>query len=230
MKEIFDNYIENAFDGFHQAEFKIQQFSHNYQRYFPKHRSDSVLDIGIGRGEMLTCFSNSKLNYLGIDISPSTVNYCKSLNLNCELTDNTTQWLKQNPTKYSLITCLDVLEHIPKEEVIDFLTKIKSSLSNEGIFIVQVPNLQSPFGYLHHFNDFTHVNGFVEHSLRQVLITAGFKDLQFFGFEDIYYNTLKSKIRRIARFFFRGTVRVLRAINGNPNPKILDPVMYCIAK
>jgi len=230
MKEIFDNYVESSFDGCHQATFKFKQFESNYRKYFPVDRSLDVLDIGIGRGEMLTCMRDWGFNYLGVDISPSTVKFCKSIQLKCEVTDDTIVWLTNNYEKFSLITCLDVLEHVPRDQTIDFLKAIRASLKTGGTAIIQVPNLQSPFGYLHHFNDFTHVSGFVEHSLSQVLLIAGFSEFDFHGFEEVFPTSFKQSVRLIIRFFYRKVVRLMRTINANPNPEVLDPVMYVVVK
>jgi len=230
MRDIFDNYVETSFDGPQQATFKFKQFELNYKKYFPKEKTSLVLDIGIGRGEMLSCMRDWGFNYQGVDISPSTVRFCKTLKLSCEVADDTVKWLSKNTEKFSLITCLDVLEHVPHDQTIDFLKAMRASLTNEGLAIIQVPNLQSPYGYLHHFNDFTHVSGFVEHSLAQVLLASGFKDFKFYGFEEIFPTTIKNRIRLILRFFYHKFVRFLRAINSNPNPLILNPVMFVVAR
>lgn len=230
MKEIFDNYVEISFDGFRQAKFKFRQFELNYRRYFPDDKSVAVVDIGIGRGEMLTCMRDWGFNYRGVDISPSTVRFCRSLGLNCEAVEDTAAWLRSNENKFSIITCLDVLEHVPRDHTIDFLRAIRYGLHENGCAIIQVPNLQSPFGYLHHFNDFTHVSGFVEHSLEQVLLAAGFRDLEFHGFEEIYKSGMKQNLHKLIRYFYREAVRFLRRVNCNPNPEILDPVFYVVAR
>lgn len=230
MKEIFENYVEISFDGFEQAEFKFKQFDINYKGYFPKEKSSMVLDIGIGRGEMLSCMQGWGFNYQGVDISPSTVRFCQSLNLNCQVVADTVAWLIDNKDKFSLITCLDVLEHVPRDNTVEFLRAIRSGLCEDGCAIIQVPNLQSPFGYLHHFNDFTHVSGFVEHSLAQVLLAAGFREFEFHGFEEIYKTGVKPSIHKLIRFLYRKSVRFLRTVNLNPNPEILDPVLYVVAK
>ena len=154
-----------------------------------------VLDIGVGRGEMLSCMKEWGLNYQGIDISPSKIRFCQSLKLNCEVIDDTIDWLHKNREEFEIITCLDVLEHIPKNETIEFLKAIRSSLKRDGKAIIQVPNLQSPFGYLHHFNDFTHLNGYVEHSLAQVLLAAKFERFEFFVFEEINNYDYKENVR-----------------------------------
>ena len=229
MQEIFKNYIDNSFVGHFQADFKLRQFELNYKKHFNNSESLRTLDIGVGRGEMLSCMKIWGHNYYGIDISPSTVKFCKKLNLLCEHVDDTEFWLKNHQKQFDIITCLDVLEHIPKENLINFLKAIHNSLNKDGIAIFQVPNLQSPFGYLHHFNDITHVCGFVEHSLNQVLLTTGFKKLSFFGFEEFYEKTPKILFKKILRFFYRKLIRFLRTINANPNPCILDPVISVVA-
>jgi len=229
MQEIFDKYIDNSFDSQYQADFKFHQFELNYKKFFYKNVPLKVLDIGVGRGEMLSSMKNWGHNYHGIDISPSTVEFCKKLDLSCELTDNTELWLKKNQNQFEIITCLDVLEHIPKNRLIHFLEAIRNSLSKDGFAIFQVPNLQSPFGYLHHFNDITHISGFVEHSLNQVLLSAGFNKVLYYGFEELYEKTPKIILKKILRYYYRKIIRLLRTINANPNPQILDPVFYAVA-
>jgi len=230
MKEIFDKYIETSFDGFAQAEFKFKQFEYNYKKYFSPVPSSKILDIGVGRGEMLSCMRDWGYAYHGIDISESTIKYCKSRKLNCEIVRDTAEWLTDNQVKYDLITCLDVVEHVPRDKVIDFLSAIHSNLSDGGKAIIQVPNLQSPYGYLHHFNDFTHVSGFVEHSLAQVLIASGFTRFTFSGFEELVFDGYKQNILKGLRSSYWLFVRFLRRINNNPNPKILNPVFFAVAE
>lgn len=230
MKEIFDKYVETSFDGREQAVFKFAQFNNNYRIFFPEDKSKLVLDIGVGRGEMMVCMRDWGYNYQGVDISPSTVGFCQMLGLNCAVVDDTESWLSKNQGKFSLITCLDVLEHVPRAQTIGFLKAIRASLVEDGKAIIQVPNLQSPFGYLHHFNDFTHVSGFVEHSLAQVLLAAGFQEMKFYGFEEIYKTGAKQRAQKIVRWGYRKAVRFLRALNANPNPDILAPVLYVITR
>ena len=229
MQEIFENYIDNSFDSHHQADFKLRQFDLNYKIHFNNSETLRTLDIGVGRGEMLSCMKIWGHNYYGIDISPSTVKFCKKLNLLCEHVDDTEFWLKNHQNQFDIITCLDVLEHIPKERLIQFVEAIRNSLIKDGLAIFQVPNLQSPFGYLHHFNDITHISGFVEHSLNQVLLSAGFNKMLFYGFEELYEKTPKIIAKKILRFFYRKIIRFLRTINANPNPCILDPVFFVVA-
>jgi 2-polyprenyl-3-methyl-5-hydroxy-6-metoxy-1,4-benzoquinol methylase len=231
MKELFDNYIENAFGEFKQAEFKLEQFSFNYKKYMPKDKNAKLLDIGVGRGEMLSFFKNQGyVNYLGIDISRSCVDFCKSLGLNVELVDSISSFLKDKPETYDLITMIDVLEHIPKDEVIPTLKAINNSLKSGGILIIQVPNLNSPEGFLHMFNDFSHLNGFNEHSLSQVLIASGFKHFHFQPFETIIGNQLKKMIKRFLRACIYFKYKLERKITENVSYSIMTPVFFTIVR
>jgi SAM-dependent methyltransferase len=230
MKEVFDNYIENVFGVGGQALFKLQQFENNYRPLFPSNSDAALLDIGIGRGEMLSCMKKwGYTNFRGVDISPSTVAFCSSLGLPCEQVEDTTTWLRENVKSFDFITLLDVLEHIKKEEIVSFLKTLKGALKPDGVLIVQVPNMQAPDSQLHRYNDFTHEVGFVENSLRQTLQVAGFSSISLHGFEDSISLATREKIRLVLRPLFWSCVRMLRKLNGNLSPKILYPVFYAVA-
>lgn len=231
MKKIFDNYIDNAFGGVReQAIFKIQQFKINYKKFFPKDPGATVLDIGIGRGEMLTCMKEWGYAYHGIDITLSTVDYCRSLGLSCEKTDSTTEWLRAHRNTYDVITLLDVVEHVKKEDVIEFISAIHDALQPGGTVIVQTPNMQSPDPNLHRYNDLTHEFGLTEHSFGQLLTESGFKHYEMYGFEWFTGNKLKHKLGKLLRFLAFRYTHISRRVTGNLNPKILHPVFFAVAR
>ena len=231
LKEILDSYIKVAFGSYEQAGFKFKQFEVNYKRFFPSGRDAMVLDVGIGRGGRLTCMKNwGYKNYLGVDISPDTINFCKFLGLNCVLVEDAPAWLGDKKDTFELITLLDVLEHVRKEETVGFLKALRASLKDGGLLIIQTPNLQAPDGQLHRYNDFTHEVGYIEHSLQQVLMAAGFKDIKFGGFEEFTIGIWKEKILKVLRKLYWFYVKKTRLINGNMNPDILNPVFFAVAK
>ena len=232
MNEVLDNYIDTSFDSdYLQCKPKFAIYEANYRCYFPADLQARILDIGIGRGEMLSSvkmwgYSNSQ----GIDISPQVINHCKKLELPCCLVTDTDGWLREHLNEFSLITMLDVLEHIPKRRLVATLAAARKSLVEDGILIIQVPNLQSPDGYLHRYNDITHEVGFLEHSLEQVLRSAGFRNYLLQGLEEILGNGLSPLGKRFLRFIYYSHVRFRRHITANLNPRILTPVFFAVAK
>lgn len=230
MKEIFDDYVTTSFGEHVQASFKFFQFERNYRSFFPKDPDAPLLDVGIGRGEMLSCMKKwGYTNFRGIDISRSTVAFCISLGLPCEQVESTIDWLQDHIMEFSMITLLDVLEHVPKAETLSFLAALRDALLPDGRVIIQVPNMQAPDAQLHRYNDFTHETGFTEHSLRQVLMTAGFSHISIQGFEDSASHTARERFRLFLRPFYWQFVRLIRRLNGNLSPEILNPVFFAIA-
>lgn len=233
MREILDAYVETSLnDGALFSEEKVSQFSRNYRRFFPSDSSAAVLDIGIGRGEMLGLMRQWGFHrYHGIDVSPSTVAHCRARGLTCELTDDCGGWLKEHPGTYAVITLLDVIEHLEKPALIPFLRAIHEALIPGGILIVQTPNLQAPEAYLHRYQDITHHVGFGEHALRQVALAAGFVSIECFGFETMVFlgwtriRSYSDLSRRLVRTALFPVIRLMRLIVGNPNPRILHPVL-----
>ena len=231
MKEIFDDYLRISLGEEAQATRKFQQFERNYRGFFPADEQAPVLDIGVGRGEMLSCMKNwGYANYLGIDIAPTTVAFCTRLGLNCRQVEDSTQFLLQQPQRYAVITLIDVLEHIKKDQVMAFLVALRAALRPGGVAIIQVPNLQAPDGQLHRYNDITHEVGYIEHSLAQVLMAAGFVHFRFQGFEEFVFGTPVEWLRRFFRALHWLAVRFLRGVDGNINPAILHPVFCAIAR
>lgn len=231
MKEILDNYVENTLGEKKQAQFKFKQFEYNYKKYFPVNTEALILDIGIGRGEMLTSMKNwGYKNYLGVDISKSTVEFCQSIDLNCELINNTTEWLNQNPEKFELITLLDVLEHFPKNETMAFLAALKNALVKGGVLIIQTPNLQAVEPMLLRYTDFTHEFGYTENSLGQVLTATGFESIEFVGFEENVFGGFRAFKRNFFRTLIWKHARFKRRMTGTKNPKILHPVFSAITR
>ena len=232
MDEIIKNYMATSLDAMSMEEAnKIKKFEHNYAAILPEDRDAILLDIGVGRGEMLMCQARWGYRHArGIDISPSTIQHCQSLGLDCELVEDTVSYLSRNPETFDGITLLDVLEHVEKKDTISLLKAVRNSLKPGGFVIIQVPNLAAPDGFLIRYHDFTHEVGFTEISLRQVLIAGGFKDFFLKGLEEFWGNSWKTRCGRFLRGVYWRKVRIERRLNTNSNPKILNPVLFAVAK
>lgn len=228
--DYFESYIETQL-GEKQLEFKFKRIVYNYRRFFPIATGSKVLDIGIGCGEMLSAFKQMGYkNYQGIDISPSTISFCQRLGLNCTLISSTEDFLNNHGNHFDLITLCDVLEHIDKPKLIEFVRPLHHAIKPNGTIIIQVPNAQSPEPALHRYNDMTHETSFTENSLRQLLTVAGFKNIKFYPYEIIIGISIQDTIRKIIREGYLKTVHLRRILTGDIHPKILSPIFFAVAK
>ena len=231
MNEIFEDYLGYVWGEAKQATFKFKQFTYNYRRYLPRSKKVSLLDVGPGRGEMLSMMKRwGYRDALGVDISPTIVKFCRSLGLNCLEVKDTISWLRHHKGKFAFISALDVVEHFPKEQVIPLLKALRLALAPGGSLLIQIPNMQSVNSNIPRYDDFTHEVGFTEASLGQVLRAAGFKKFFVNGFEELVLGGFKEKIVKILRSINWRQVRLFRVINGDANCQILHHVFYAVAK
>jgi hypothetical protein len=82
--------------------------------------------------------------------------------------------------KYELIIANDIVEHLTKNEVIQFLDAVFAALRPGGKVIVNTENAASLFGASRVFIDFTHEQGFTPISLSQVLRVCGFNEVRIY--------------------------------------------------
>lgn len=226
--DIYENYINIGLGAGQQTVAKIRQFEKNYKLFFPTDKEDGILDIGPGKGEMLTCLSGlGYANLQAVDISASVVHYIKELGFNGFLANDLPNFLKGQ--KYALITMCDVVEHIPKNQVIEILTAVRKALTEDGILIVQVPNMQSITANIFLYDDFTHETGYTERSLAQLLKLAGFSSVECRGF-DFLDNSLKSKVQSVMQKCLWFFVRTARKINGTMPHRLLQPVFFAVVR
>jgi 2-polyprenyl-3-methyl-5-hydroxy-6-metoxy-1,4-benzoquinol methylase len=201
-------------------------------KFFPSDRKANILDLGCGYGA-LEYFANKRgyKNIKGIDFSEQQVALSKKLGISGvdygELFDSIRS---KNDSSLDLVISLDVIEHLTKEELIKLADNVYRVLKPGGGWLIHVPNASSPFFGEIRYGDFTHEQAFTTQSIRQLLISCGFKN---FLFEESgpRIHSFKSFIRVIFWKFFRLILNVFNAAEtGHYNKRaILNRNMYAIS-
>jgi SAM-dependent methyltransferase len=231
MSIFFDSYAEHAFSASAGETKKKEWFFYNYTPFLPKNRKAQILDIGFGMGEALTGLKEKGYTGChGIDISKSVVDRGMDAGLSCELVGDVPRWLDGRTGTYDRIFMIDVIEHIPKNEVVRYLQAVKQALNSNGILIIQTPNLQSPEGHLHRYNDFSHEFGYTEHTLQQLLYTAGYADCHFFPVEEIIEDTeVSNRLKRLRKVYW-ALCEGFRVITNNMSAsRLMSPFVAAVA-
>jgi trans-aconitate methyltransferase len=131
-----------------------------------------LLEIGCGNGALLYCL-REKLNFkniTGIDLSPVDIARAREKLPDVELLCcDANDYLEQNKNVFDFIILKAVLEHIPKENILPFLCLLNESLTEQGVVIVDVPNMDWILSGHERYMDFTHEVGFTRESLGQVM-------------------------------------------------------------
>ncbi|MBI5375539.1 MAG: class I SAM-dependent methyltransferase [Candidatus Schekmanbacteria bacterium] len=167
----------------------------HYSKLLPDNKHASIIDIGCGSGSFV--YFLKKLGYentSGIDISPEQIQVAKNLGLtDVECSDNII-YLKGKQNAYDVVIIKDLIEHYPKESIMELLDLVFDALKPGGKVIIQTPNAESPFGSRFRYYDFTHSVAFTKSSLSQVLRATGYENVSFYAMGPVPHG-IKSFIR-----------------------------------
>jgi len=207
-----------------------------FRRFFcpllPAQKDVSILDIGCGYGEFLYFLQNEGYSKTqGIDLNPQQVEVGSALgvlNLRC---GDMWKFLGETDQSFDLITAIDVLEHIPKGQVLDFLDLVYAALFPGGIFLCQVPNLAAFYTPLFYM-DFSHETPFTATSLKQALQLAGFANVKVSPMGPVIHGA-KSAIRFLLWKGIADGMRFIQTVEGGPRDpldSIYTAAIYATAR
>ena len=148
---------------------------------FPKDKSIRIADLGCGYGLFLdACRRLGYLNYEGVELLEKFVNYAnKELGLKTVARDDIFHFLEsKSDGYYDVVTAFNIVEHIKKEKVQYLLDLINKKMRHGGIFIMEVPNADSPRGIHTFYSDLTHEFAFSRTLAQELLHVAGFDKIQ----------------------------------------------------
>lgn len=174
----------------------------------------NILDVGCGFG--LAIYAFNKIGYKkakGIDISPEQLKVAQDNGLDVSLVEDSIKWLLKHEGQFDVITCFDVIEHIPVEQQLQFSRAINIALKNGGKFVCTVPNANSTFATRWRYIDWTHYSSFSEHSIEFLLLNSYFSSVNVVNLDipiklEFPYFFSKAFIRFILFKFIRGFRRL----------------------
>jgi SAM-dependent methyltransferase len=130
--------------------------------------SDRILEIGFGAGHFLDWARAKGFRITGTEIIPEMIEAARNrghLILN--------DLFEQTDHKFDVVVTLDVLEHIPHDELARMLTRVRQLLNPGGRLVARFPNGDSPFNGRYQNGDATHVKPLSAGSLAQIAMTTG---------------------------------------------------------
>ena len=159
---------------------KIAGYDAWYGGCLPEDRNAAIFDFGCGYGDFLEYLRlKGYTNISGGDISPECVRKASErLGVLLEIIDDVKSFSESHKGRYDCVNLKDVVEHIDKPHLVEFLARIKTTLKPEGFVIVSCPQMCGFTSLYTLYDDFTHKTLFTENSLRYVLAAAGFSRIE----------------------------------------------------
>lgn len=143
-------------------------------------KGGAVLDVGCSSGAFLSTLRGGSWKLYGIERELSTAEQAKAAS-GAEVFVGDTDSAPFAPESFDVVTCFDVLEHVyhPRQ----FLEKVQEWLKPGGIFLTQLPNIDSwearAFGtYWYGLELPRHLSHFSPRSLRYITKELGFQELR----------------------------------------------------
>ncbi len=204
-----------------------------------------ILDFGCGFGQNLLAIKERNFGFvdsnggggeyqlLGIDINPKAIAYVQSVGIEAMICENIFDFKPQQ--KFDLVIATHILEHLPKERLIEILAHFKNDILKEGgKMFIAVPNAQSHTGCYWAYEDFTHNTLFTAGSLLYVLKMAGFAHIEIID-KDALAGTKGAKriIRKIFlklyKLNFAFWNRITNSAFHAPSPQIFSYEIKALA-
>lgn len=143
--------------------------------HLPDNKSAPCVDLPCGYGNILYYLrSRGFQNSSGVDLDLKQIELAHLLNLNAEHGD-VFEFLNAQQKKIELITSFDFIEHVSKQQALDFLELCFDKLAEDGRVILRTPSADGPFASHDANNDLTHEWCMTANVLETMLKMIGFK-------------------------------------------------------
>lgn len=208
--------------------YSVETFETDLSNYLPSNKETPILDVGFGWGQLLWWLrEKGYTNIQGIDIGKAQEAHGISMGLDIIRVEDSTAFLENLDSKYELIIMNHIIEHMPAAEGIKMLKAVYKALRPSGRVIVQTPNLSAIGANCGRYIEITHVTGYTESSLHQIVNLAGFTNIELFGSKTAFRLAPRRLILLLLQFISRTIWRtMLLAEWGTDAPKIIQKNLF----
>jgi predicted TPR repeat methyltransferase len=192
-------------------------------------RQISVLDLGCGRGSWLRWMRHKGFtNLAGVDFSNTDLESVNLADAALEQGD-LFAYLREAKGKFGVIHAKDVIEHMTKDEVVEFLMLCRARLLGGGQLWISTFNALAPMAVQTWRGDFTHETAFTPQSIRQVMHACGFPCVDVFCCHPVPLS-LSGRIRKLLMSPIALTCQFIAVLRyGNSGMLDCRPTLLAVA-
>ena len=166
------------FESIHRGDRELIKGRHKpYLDYFTG--CENVLDLGCGRGEFLELMNEKGIGGYGIDIEGDAVQYCVDAGLDARQAEAIEHISGLPDESLDGIFLSQVAEHLTPSELIEMIGLAYVKMKVGGYIIAETPNPQCLLIFASFFYaDLSHVQPIHPETMRFLLLSAGFRDVE----------------------------------------------------
>jgi len=156
---------------------------------------ENVLDIGCGRGEFLELMAEKGIGACGIDLESDAIQLCNDAGLKAEQAEAIEHLAGLPDDSLDGVFISQVAEHMTPSELIELVGLAFQKMSPGGYIVVETPNPQCLLIFASFFYaDLSHVQPIHPETMRFLLLSAGFRDVEIKMMNPVPKNQRLSRI------------------------------------
>lgn len=185
--------FENKFRGSEETIRKnVEFYAELFKRADLDYEKHPILDIGCGRGELLSVLLRYHLNARGIDINREMVKHSRAVGFDVKQADAVKYLSGLSPRSLGGIVGIHIIEHIPFESLLLLFESAYKVLIKKGIATFETPNpenlMVASYGF---YMDPSHLHPLPAPLIEHALLTVGFSSVEIVYRHDAARRTKK---------------------------------------
>jgi O-antigen chain-terminating methyltransferase len=159
---------------------ELRASQERYLKLFPSSSaSGKIIDIGCGRGEMLSILQQAGHEVMGVDSDPDMIEACISRGLPAVVDDGIQYLSRVEDDSLKGIFCAQVVEHLITPELERLILLAREKLQPGGVMVIETINPRSSYALGNHFYaDTSHVRPVHPETLRYICEQVGFRSVE----------------------------------------------------
>lgn len=218
------------------GELNYSAVTNYYHRKLTSHldirQSWNCLDLACGFGNFLSYLRQVGVEkFIGVDGSVEATNHARrEFGEQHVVTADVFEYLASEDQRIDLISALDFIEHINKNDIFKLLSLVSDRQTLGGLLLIRTPNANGLFGQSARYADITHEVCFTPGSLTDVLSRCGYS-VQAVWEDGPAIGTLNQTMHWIVWQFVRFGIRLVNAAEtGSWGDGVLTRNMWVLAK
>jgi SAM-dependent methyltransferase len=143
-----------------------------------------VLDLGCGRGELLSLLRDAGIEGSGVDANADMVAFARAEGLDVVQADVYDALASRPDGSLGAVTALQLLEHLPPADIISLLELAHAKLRPGGLLVAETIDPSTPAALRNYFADLTHAQPLVPETLEVLVRGAGFRETETISLND----------------------------------------------
>ncbi len=181
-----------------------------YLPFLPRSTKGVFLDIGCGAGEFVAFLNANQIAAEGIDLDAQEVERARLRGLVAHHGE-AIEYLTANKNTFAGISMLEVIEHLPPDDIPTLLTTILQSLLPGGVLLLETINIKHPLAFHSFYTDPTHQRPIPSDLLVFLLQWQGFAEIQIIYTNPLAYS--RSQASDPSRAYFNYAVIARKPAN-----------------